>query len=57
MNVEHEKRLVQAVEVIAISLAHVCAGWINIHFNPMRANYLLDHIEPKVEWRMQRYGR
>jgi hypothetical protein len=51
----NEERLVKAAEVIAISIAHVAATWIAQNYNHLRANYLLDQIEPKMEWKMQRY--
>ena len=55
MTPESEARIVKAVEVAAICLAHMSANWIAVNYNGTRANLLLDQIEPLMPWKMQRY--
>lgn len=47
----------KAAQIAAISLAHVCAGWLHLNLSGNRANYLLDQIEPYMDWKMQRYSK
>lgn len=57
MTGQQDERLVKAVEMLAIAAVHAAAGWLALHLGSQPANWLQEQVEPKMDWRLQRYSK
>ena len=50
------QKLTRVADILAITTAHVGAAWLALHMNKQRANHLIEQVETKMDWRMERYS-